>query len=210
MQSTIDLGLNASTGNGYWQASGNAQGALAVHSGGVTFGPYLSDTFALVEAKGAEGAKLFNSSQTRIDSNGYALVPSVTPYRYNNISIDPQGMEGNTEVLDSQQRIVPVAGSSVKVKFRTRMGTALLIKAIPENGVAIPMGAEVYDEQDQSIGLAGQGGQIYVRVEQPQGRLTVRWGEGNAYCVLPYNIQGSDEKAPLVNLTIRCNPSLKG
>jgi len=205
-----NLGLNASTGNGYWQASGNAQGALAVHSGGVTFGPYLSDTFALVEAKGAEGAKLFNSSQTRIDSNGYALVPSVTPYRYNNISIDPQGMEGNTEVLDSQQRIVPVAGSSVKVKFRTRMGTALLIKAIPENGVAIPMGAEVYDEQDQSIGLAGQGGQIYVRVEQPQGRLTVRWGEGKAYCVLPYNIQGSDEKAPLVNLTIRCNPSLKG
>jgi len=204
-----NLGLNASAGNGYWQASGNAQGALALHSGGVTFGPYLGDTFALVEAKGAEGAKLFNSSQTRIDSNGYALVPSVTPYRYNNISIDPQGMEGNAEVLESQKRIVPVAGSSVKVKFRTRIGTALLIKAIPENSVAIPMGAEVYDEQNQSIGLAGQGGQIYVRVEKPEGRLTVRWGE-DAYCVLPYNLTGTDTKSSLVNLTVRCNSSLKG
>ena len=208
--SKANLGFNASTGKGYWQASGNAQGALAVHSGGVTFGPYLGDTFALVEAKGAEGAKLFNSSKTKIDDNGYALVPSVTPYRYNNISIDPQGMEGNAEVLDSQQRIVPVAGSSVKVKFRTRLGTALLIKAIPDNGVTIPMGAEVFDEQNKSIGLAGQGGQIYVRVEQPQGNLTVRWGEGNNYCVLPYAIKESDKKSALVNVTVRCNTPLKG
>ncbi|MCS3429830.1 outer membrane usher protein [Klebsiella sp. BIGb0407] len=203
--SKANLGLNASTGKGYWQTSGNVQGALAVHSGGVTFGPYLGETFALVEAKGAEGAKLFNSSQLEIDDNGYALVPSVTPYRYNNISIDPQGMEGNAEVLDSQKRIIPVAGSSVKVKFRTRLGTALLIKAIPKNGVTIPMGAEVYDEQNQSIGLAGQGGQIYVRVEQPEGKLTVRWGEGSDYCVLPYAIKESDKKTALVNITADCN-----
>jgi len=116
-------------------------------------------------------------------------------------------MEGNAEVLDSQKRIVPVAGSSVKVKFRTRLGTALLIKAIPESGIEIPMGAEVFDEHNQSIGLAGQGGQIYVRVEQPKGQLTVRWGEGDAYCVLPYEIKGNDEKAPLTNLTVRCNRS---
>lgn len=208
--SKASLGLNASTGKDYWQISGNAQGALAIHSGGITFGPYLGDTFALVEAKGAKGAKLFNSSQIRIDSNGYALVPSVTPYRYNNISIDPQGMEGNAEVLDSQKRIVPVAGSSVKIKFRTRIGTALLIKTITENGMVIPMGAQVYDDQNEPIGLAGQGGQIYVRVEQPVGKLTVRWGAGNTDCVLPYNLEGIDENVPLVNLTVRCNTSMKG
>lgn len=204
------LGLNTSTGKGYWQASGNAQGALAIHGDGVTFGPYLGDTFALVEAKGAEGAKLFNSSQIRIDSNGYALVPSVTPYHYNNISIDPQGMEGNAEVLENQKRIVPVAGSSVKVKFRTRIGTALLIKTITENGLTIPMGAEVFNDRNESIGLAGQGGQIYVRVEQPEGKLIVRWGEGDAYCILPYSIQGQDNKTALVNLTIHCQQPAKG
>lgn len=204
------LGLNTSTGKGYWQASGNAQGALAIHGDGVTFGPYLGDTFALVEAKGAEGAKLFNSSQIRIDSNGYALVPSVTPYHYNNISIDPQGMEGNAEVLESQKRIVPVAGSSVKVKFRTRIGTALLIKTITENGLTIPMGAEVFNDRNESIGLAGQGGQIYVRVEHPEGKLIVRWGEGDAYCILPYSIQGQDNKTALVNLTIHCQQPAKG
>jgi outer membrane usher protein len=40
--------------------AGNVRGALAVHAGGITLGPYLGDTFALIEAKGAEGARLFN------------------------------------------------------------------------------------------------------------------------------------------------------
>lgn len=206
----VNIGMNASTGKGYWQVSGNAQGALAVHSGGLTFGPYLGDTFALVEAKGAEGAKLFTSSQTHIDSNGYALVPSVTPYRYNNISIDPQGMKGNVEVLDSQKRVAPIAGSGVKVKFRTRTGAALLIKTITDSGMTIPMGAQVYDSQDQLVGITGQGGQIYVRVEQHEGVLTARWGNGNAYCALPYKIKENDINQPLINMTVHCNNSSKG
>ncbi len=200
----VNVGLNASAGEGYWQASGNAQGALAVHSGGMTFGPYLGDTFALVEAKGAEGAKLFNSSQTTIDSHGYALVPSMTPYRYNNVSLDPQGMEGNAEVLDSQKRVVPVAGASVKVKFRTRMGTALLIKSITEDGNSIPMGAQVYNSRNEMVGIAGQSGQIYVRVEKNKGKLWVRTGNGNEQCVITYDLKDMDTKLPLINLSSRC------
>lgn len=34
-----NLGLNASMSDNYWQVSTNLQGALAVHSGGITFGP---------------------------------------------------------------------------------------------------------------------------------------------------------------------------
>ncbi len=55
--SQTTVGLNASKGPGLRQVRGNVQGAMAVHGGGITFGPYLGETFALVEAKGAEGAK---------------------------------------------------------------------------------------------------------------------------------------------------------
>jgi outer membrane usher protein len=53
----VNLNLNLARGHDYWQAAANARGALALHGGGITFGPYLGDTFALVEAKGAEGAR---------------------------------------------------------------------------------------------------------------------------------------------------------
>ncbi len=74
----------------------------------------------LVEAKGAEGAKVYNSSQLEINDSGYALVPAVTPYRYNRISLDPQGMDGDAELVDSEKQVAPVAGAAVKVVFRTR------------------------------------------------------------------------------------------
>ncbi|MDM4093022.1 fimbria/pilus outer membrane usher protein [Klebsiella oxytoca] len=200
----VNLGLNASTGKGYWQAAGNAQGALAIHSGGVTFGPYLGDTFALVEAKGAEGAKLFNSSQTTIDSSGYALLPSVTAYRYNNVSLDPQGMEGNAEVLDSQKRVAPVAGAGVKVKFRTRIGTALLIKTVTDDGNILPMGTEIYNAKGEAVGITGQGGQVYVRVEQTRGKLWVGKERENKRCAISYDLTNIESKAPLISLTGHC------
>ncbi len=88
----------------------------------------------LVEAKGAEGAKVYNSSQLEINDSGYALVPAVTPYRYNRISLDPQGMDGDAELVDSEKQVAPVAGAAVKVVFRTRPGKALLIKSRMADG----------------------------------------------------------------------------
>lgn len=203
--SQTTVGLNASRGKGYWQASGNVQGALAVHPGGVTFGPYLGETFALVEAKGAEGAKVFNSSQLAIDDSGYALVPAVTPYRYNRISLDPQGMEGDAELVDSEKQVAPVAGAAVKVVFRTRPGKALLIKSRLSDGSTPPMGADVLDEKNTVIGIAGQGGQIYLRTEQTKGRLSVRWGDGpQEHCQLPFDIRGAKSNSPIIRLNETC------
>lgn len=37
-----------------------SSGTVVLHSGGVTFGPYASDTFALIHADGAQGAVVQN------------------------------------------------------------------------------------------------------------------------------------------------------
>ncbi|WP_297199978.1 fimbria/pilus outer membrane usher protein [uncultured Pluralibacter sp.] len=206
MQNT-SLGFNASRGQGYWQASGNAQGAAALHAGGVTFGQYLSDTFALVEAKGAEGARVFNAGQVTINDSGYALVPSITPYRYNRITLDPQNMSGSAELVDSEKRVAPVAGAASKVVFRTRSGTALLIKTRLADGSPVPLGADVLDEAGRTVGMAGQGGQIYLRSEKARGRFTVRWGEtARERCALPFDLTGTDLRQPMIRLSATCVP----
>ncbi|MED5608318.1 fimbria/pilus outer membrane usher protein [Pseudomonas sp. JH-2] len=202
---TTSLGLSASRGEDYWQAAGNAQGALAVHSGGVTFGPYLGDTFALVEAKGATGAKVLNSQSTTIDGNGYALVPAITPYRYNSVALDPEGMEGKAELEDGEQRVAPYAGAAVKVTFKTRTGNALLIRTHQADGQNVPLGAEAYDESGSVIGMVGQGGQVYVRSDKPKGRLTLRWGDdASERCELPYDTAGKDLEQVLIKLEATC------
>jgi outer membrane usher protein len=203
--SKISLGLNSAYNQQYWQSSLNASGALAIHAGGITLGSYLGDTFALVEAKGAKGAKIVSSPTNRIDRFGYALVPSISPYRYNTIALDPQGVSGNIELEGGEQRIAPYAGAAVKVNFKTRYGYSVLIQSMLAEGQNIPMGADVRNEAGEVIGMVGQAGQAYVRVEQPQGTLTFDWGDdAGQRCTMPYRIDRQQLEQPMIKLQLQC------
>lgn len=203
--SGMNAGVNVSRGNQYWQASGSMQGALAIHQGGVTLGPYLGDTFALVEAKGATGASVYNSAQSRIDDNGYALIPSLTPYRYSTITLSPQGMASNVDIVENEQRVAPVAGAAIKVAFKTISGVAIIIKATQENNEPVPLGAEVYDEQGIAKGMVAQNGQLYIRSEKKDNRLTIKWGDNSdEICRLDYQISESELKDTFIKKTATC------
>lgn len=199
------LGLSASRSRDYWQAAGNASGAVAVHSQGLTFGHYLGDTFALIEAKGARGARVLNAQGTTIDRYGYALVPAVTPYRYNMVALDPEGIDSKAELVDGERRVAPYAGAAVKVTFQTRTGNALLIRTRLADGQAIPLGTEARDDNDSLVGMVGQGGQLYLRSDKPKGDLLLLWGDGaNERCRLPYDTTGHDLAQHLIRLEAVC------
>jgi len=109
---SVNWQLAGSRGQDYWQLSSDIQGAVALHSGGLTFGPPVSDTFALVKAKGAKGTHIDGYPQSRIDRNGYALVPHLSPYRYNRIAL--KSKDNSVQ----EQQIAPYAGAAVKLRFR--------------------------------------------------------------------------------------------
>lgn len=201
-----NVGLNASKAKHYWQMGANTQGALALHQGGITFGPYLGDTFALVEAKGAVGAKVRNTHGSTIDYNGYALVPFITPYRYNKIILDPEGIPHNIELHQSEKQIAPYAGAAVKVNFKTRYGHALLIKVHLATDVHLPIGTEVFDMKGKRVGLVGQNNHVYLRTEHHSGMLVLKWGNTPAdQCYLKYHFprQNFDQR-PMTKLDTMC------
>ncbi|WBU42380.1 MULTISPECIES: fimbria/pilus outer membrane usher protein [Marinobacter] len=200
------LAGNYAQGRDYWQAGASATGGVVVHGGGITFGPYLSDTFALVEAKGAEGARVRNANGVTIDSNGYAIVPSLSPYRYNHISLDPVGIDTRAELQETSRQVAPYAGASVYVPFRVTRGRGALITAKRDGGAQIPMGATVVNESGDVVGMVGQASQVYGRLEQDAGVLTVRWGEGSSHaCSLPYELPPETSvKTPIVRVTALC------
>lgn len=201
------LGGSASAGSGYRQMSLSGQGAIALHRGGVTLGPYLGNTFALVEAPGASGARVLNAQDAVVDSRGYALVPAMTAYRYNYIALDPEGMSTSAELEEGEKRVAPYAGAAVKVQFRTRQGVAVLITARLPDGRLVPFGAEAADVEDRVIGLAGQHGQVYARVPSSVGQVRLRWGDlPDDGCVVHYDVSDADPALPLVRLPATCHP----
>ncbi|AJJ20237.1 MULTISPECIES: fimbria/pilus outer membrane usher protein [Yersinia] len=211
---STSLSGSASSSPGYWQGSASARGAVAFHSGGVTLGPYLSDTFALIEAKGASGAKVMYGQGSSIDRFGYALVPTLTPYRYNTITLSPDGMDFNTELQDGERQIAPYAGSSVKVIFRTLSGYPLLITVRLADGSQLPLGAVVYStttesgkaaQQQNEVGMVGQASQAYVRAEGASGTLILVWGDAaNERCQLDYDLGTPNNDKQLYKLDALC------
>jgi outer membrane usher protein len=167
---------NYSTGSGYNSTSVGMSGGIVAHAGGVTFSPYNSDNYALIEAKGAEGAKVSGYAGAMVDSSGYALSPSLVPYQQNRVAINPEGSDLGVEFENTAQEVVPRAGSVVKVQFKTHTGTPLLIVSAYK-GEPLPFGADIFDDDNTHIGAVSQGGVIYVKVSKPKGTLTIKWGE---------------------------------
>ncbi|VFS46117.1 Heat shock protein E [Budvicia aquatica] len=143
----------------------------------------------------------------KINHFGYAIVPSLVPYRYNDISLDAKGIENpNVELSENQQRVAPYAGAAVKIRFNTLEGYALLISQPDSSGGNLPLGSNVYDSHNAVVGLVGQGNQIYARTAGTQGQLRVKWGDAvGEQCTLDYDLQGQDMKQSLYRLVLPCN-----
>ncbi|MGL5631763.1 MAG: fimbria/pilus outer membrane usher protein [Azovibrio sp.] len=201
------IGGNISSSSDFWQASANARGAFVVHGGGMTLGPYLGDTFGLIEAKGASGAEVRNGQGARVDSAGYALIPTLMPYRYNEVSLKSDGINAQAELQENQRRIAPYAGATVKIEFKTLMGYALLMKVKLVDDSQLPLGANVLDDQNKVIGMVGQASQIYARAENIKGSLKVRWGDQDEEgCTIPYDLSDVDQSQALIRLNGICTP----
>lgn len=177
-----------SVGKSYQAQSVGLSGSMVAHSGGLTFSPYQSDTFALVEAKGVQGAAVSGYPGIHIDRWGYALVPYLNPYKLNNITLDPKGTSVGVELENTEQKVAPYSGAVVKLKYGAKFGAPILITATID-GQPVPFGASVYDNRGNVVGAVGQGGQIYARVTDERGQLKIQWGSDAASsCMVTYRL----------------------
>ncbi|PVZ80244.1 hypothetical protein C9426_33180 [Serratia sp. S1B] len=193
-------------GSDYRSASAGVNGAMVIHSGGITFSQQAAETMVLIEAKGADGAQVSSGSNILIDRNGYALVPYVIPYRMNSIDLSPAGVDQNLEFESTSKKVAPYAGSVVKVKFDTRVSRMVLIDALDDKQGKLPFGATVFDDKGQNKGMVAQASQLYLRDIEDKGRLWVRWDDatGKHECYIDYDLPVSKDKKSFTQLNGIC------
>lgn len=191
----------ASQAKNYYQGSAGLQGAVVIHNDGVTTGPYLGETFALIEAKGAEGAKVQGAQYAVIDKYGFALSPSVAPYQYNNITLDSTGLNKHAELITDSQRIAPLSGAMMRVKFSVINGYPMFITITYEQ--PLPVGATIYSKDSKAVGIVGQNNQAWVRYNKLSDNLIIKWGN-NKSCDLSYNIPESKKDDEIIKIKGKC------
>lgn len=203
---------SASKGGDFTQFSLGASGGVVIHPGGVTLTDQLGETIAIVEAPGAEGAKIASTGGARIDGAGYAVVSNLMPYRLNQIAIDPAGAPADLEFKTTSQDIAPRANSVVMLKFGTAGGRGVMLEARLPDGQPVPFGASVYDPAHTEIGIAGQDGRIFLRGIPDAGSLQVEWDEtARGGCRFDYRLPAiARSDAAVLKVEAVCTPGEAG
>lgn len=171
-----NIDASYSDSDNYRQTSLGLSGGVVAHGGGVTFSQPLSNTFVLVEADKAQGVRLENQTGVAVDSSGYAVMTSVTPYRHNRVALRTEDIKAGLDVPTPVRDVVPTHGAIVKVKFDTHSGQNLLIHSTFPNGTVPPIGASVFAADGRSRGVVGTNGETYVSGINEGDRLVVSWG----------------------------------
>ncbi|NMV41362.1 fimbria/pilus outer membrane usher protein [Ralstonia insidiosa] len=210
-RTTVQAGFGM--GSGYRNATFGLSGSVVAHPDGITLSPYTGDTLAVVAAPDAAGARVLGYSNVQLDGRGYAVVPYLTPYRMNEIAIDPKGLSTDVELKTTSQQVAPHAGAVVMMRYATVTGRAVLVDATQPDGTPLPFGADVTDADGNSVGAVGQGGRAFIRLQQDQTDLTIRWGDApTQQCKTSINLppRALGTKADAMDsLTAACLPQVQ-
>lgn len=172
----------------------NLSGSFIAHRQGVLWSADQGTTMALIYAANATGAKINNALGARINRKGYALVPYLSPYKYNDVSLDPSDIPNSVELEYSRLRVIPYADAILSLNFPTRIGYVLFIQAKLNNGTALPFYASIYNQNDKLIGHVAQGGMVYIRTAQLKGRVKIFLDQNRqASCELDYDVSHHKE-----------------
>lgn len=160
-----------------YSLGGSTAGAVLIHADGVEFSSYLTDTIALVKAPGGAGASVSGNMYARIKANGYALVPSLSPYEENRLYLDPKGAMLGFEIKDDEHIAIPTAGAVVKVEYKNaaKYEKNELIRITFGKNKYLPFGTRIYDEDESLLGTVGQGGIAIVSLPGKYKKLQARW-----------------------------------
>ncbi|MCU6670975.1 fimbrial biogenesis outer membrane usher protein [Enterobacteriaceae bacterium H4N4] len=180
------------------QLTWGASGSIVAHPHGITLGQSLGDNFAIVRAPGAANVAIQNGSNLHTDWRGYAVVPTLTPYRKNVITLDTESMTSDTDVDQFGATVIPGGGAVVEANYQTHIGNRVLFTLHDGQGL-VPFGAsaQLADDHTASTGMVADGGKVYLSGIPAEGNLEVRWDDDSVAhrCTLHFRIADSQNTA---------------
>ncbi|MDQ9204275.1 FimD/PapC C-terminal domain-containing protein [Cronobacter sakazakii] len=120
---------------------------------------------------------------------GYAVIPWLTPYERNELSLDTTTLPAGVDADNTHMTLIPNKGALVYARFDARKGSRVLLNLRQANGQPVPFGALVTLEGIENYeSMVDEGGVVYLSGVKENGMAQVKWG----------NHSGQQCKAPVV------------
>lgn len=184
-----NISANYTNSKEYDQFGYGVSGSVVLHRHGINFSQDQGENKVLVEVPNTKGVKIANNNGSSVSRNGFGLVSSLQPYRNNIISLNTSEVPPNTMLDITAQTVAPNFGAIVVAKYPTKYGIPIVFKVDKIEGENLPLGANVYDENQNIITQVGQGNKIFLMTEELDGSLTVNYGQnGEKTCSIPFSL----------------------
>lgn len=92
------------------QFSANVSGGAVIHRHGLTLGPQINGTAALVEVPGVSGVSTSEDHRLKTDFRGYSIVPNIFPYEEHDILLETTDLPPDAEVTKTDAKVLPTEG----------------------------------------------------------------------------------------------------
>lgn len=178
----------------------NAQGAIVAHPHGITLGQSVQDAFAVVHIKDGANVKVQNAQGVYTDYWGNAIVPNLTNYRHNSVTVNTQGHQ-NLDISDASKDVIPTKGAVVVVDYDARKGVRALL-SLKRGNRWVPFGALM--SVDNTTAIVGDSGEVYVTGIQESVPFKVQWGNApDEQCSGVIVVKGQD--TGIYKAVVDCN-----
>ncbi len=191
-----------SQGNGYRSANVNLDGSAVIHAGGVNLGPTVGETFGLAHVPDAAGVQVDGGGTT--GSNGYAIVPYLSPYARNVVSIDTSQAGSGVEIAQTSQHTVPRRGAVTILAFKSSIGRRVQFELTTLEGTPLPLGASIEDAAGRQIGVTDTRGRALLLVPAETGSLQARWNRN--VCTADYALPAREAGKSFDRVKLVCRP----
>ncbi|HED0390754.1 TPA: fimbrial polyadhesin usher MyfC [Yersinia enterocolitica] len=172
------------------QISANVSGGAVIHRHGLTLGPQINGTAALIEVPGVSGVSTSEDHRLKTDFRGYSIVPSLFPYQEHDISLETTDLPPDAEVTNTDAKVLPTEGAIVRASFSPQIGARALMTIKRANGETIPFGAMAsLVNQPANAAIVDEGGKAYLTGLPETGQLLVQWGkDASQQCRVDYQL----------------------
>lgn len=203
--SMANMNASASASKGSSQYSAGISGGVVAYGQGVVLSQQLGDTIAIVETPGAKNIGVEGQPGVSTNRWGRAVVPSISAYRDNSLSLDTRHAGDNVELVDGGGNVIPTHGAVVVRRFQTKVGRRAIVMLSLPDGKPAPFGASAWQGKEQ-VGMVADNGLLYLNGVLDGGDAVLHVTmENNTQCqfVLPVSKGQSDPWYQQVNAVCR-------
>ncbi|TPG58911.1 fimbrial biogenesis outer membrane usher protein [Ewingella americana] len=180
--SMANMNASASVTQDSRQYSAGISGGVVAYNHGVVLSQQLGDTIAIIETPGAQNISVEGQPGVSTNRWGRAVVPSISAYRDNSLSLDTRHAADNIELTEGGSNVIPSHGAVVVRRFQTKVGRRALVGLSLANGKPAPFGATVRQGEEQ-VGMVADNGLLYLSGVLAEGETTLHVTlENNSQC----------------------------